>query len=149
METMNEELQSANAELQEMNEQLRNRTTALDQAYAFQKSILASVDVGIVTIDREFRITLWNERAEDLWGLRAAEVQGFSLLDLDIGLPVEKLEEPVRRFLAGEAGEKEKIVLEATNRRGQAIFCTVSHALRSDGVGETEGVILLMEEERR
>jgi two-component system CheB/CheR fusion protein len=147
METMNEELQSANAELQEMNEELRSRTSDLDRAYAFQESILASVDVGIVAVDREFKITLWNDRAEDLWGLRSGEVQDLSLFDLDIGLPVEELEGPIRRFLAGEAGEKQEIVLEATNRRGRTISCTVSQTIRSGSDGQAEGIILLMNEE--
>lgn len=137
---MNEELQSANAELQEMNEQLRARTVELDQAHAFLESILASVDVGIVAIDREFKITLWNDRAEDLWGLHAGEVQGRSLLEL---------EKPIKSFLAGEAGERQEVVLEATNRRGQAILCSVSQTIRCGSDGKAEGVILLMEEERK
>jgi two-component system CheB/CheR fusion protein len=149
METMNEELQAANAELQEMNELLRARTVELDRAHAFLESILASVDVGIVAIDREFKITLWNDRAEDLWGLHAREVQGRSLLELDIGLPVEELEKPIKSFLAGEAGERQEVVLEATNRRGQAILCSVSQTIRCGSDGKAEGVILLMEEERK
>jgi two-component system CheB/CheR fusion protein len=148
METMNEELQSANAELQALNDQLHNRTRDLNRVNAFLESILASVDVGIVVIDRQFTITLWNERAEDLWGLRAEEVQGQSLLELDIGLPVQELEKPVKRFLAAENGEKEKIELNATNRRGQIIKCNVTRTIRRDPDGEPEGVVLLMEEER-
>lgn len=149
METMNEELQSANAELQAMNDQLHNRTRELNRVNAFLESILTSVDVGIVVIDRQFTITLWNERAEDLWGLRAEEVQGQSLLELDIGLPVEELEKPFQRFLAVENGEKEKIELNATNRRGQIIKCYVTRTIRRDPDGEPEGVVLLMEEERQ
>ncbi len=144
METMNEELQSANAELWAMNEQLRNRTRQLDRANAFLESILASVEVGIVVIDREFEISLWNDQAEDLWGLRAEEVEGQSLLELDIGLPVKELKAPVERFLAGEAKDH-KVELEATNRRGQTIQCYVTRTIRRDRGGEPEGVVLLME----
>ena len=147
METMNEELQSANAELQAINDQLRNRTSELDQVNAFLESILSSVDVGVVAIDQNFIIQLWNERAEDLWGLRAAEVEGSSLLDLDIGLPVDELKEPVEKFLAGE-DEEQKVALEAVNRRGKAIHCYVTRSIRRDVDGDPEGVVLLMEEEQ-
>jgi two-component system CheB/CheR fusion protein len=147
METMNEELQSANAELQAMNEELRDRTRDLDRANVFLESILASVDVGVVVIDRDFCIQLWNERAEDLWGLRAHEVEGLSLLELDIGLPVGELKEPVEQFLVGESGD-DPIVLEATNRRGQAIRCYVTHSIRREIDGTAEGVVLLMESKR-
>jgi len=38
-------------------------------------------------------------------------------------------------------------VLEATNRRGRAISCTVSQTIRSGSDGQAEGIILLMNEE--
>jgi two-component system chemotaxis response regulator CheB len=147
LETSNEELQSANAELQAMNDELRQRTVALNRSNAFLDSILSSVDVGVVAIDRNFQITLWNDRAEDLWGLRAKEVEGLSLLKLNIGLPVEELKEPVEPFLAGQAGD-ENVVLEAFNRRGQAINCYVTRTIRRDPGGEPEGIVLLTEEEQ-
>jgi two-component system CheB/CheR fusion protein len=148
METMNEELQSANAELQTMNDELRDRTRDIHGANAFLESILSSVDVGVVTIDRDYCIQLWNKRAEDLWGLRANEVRGQSLLELDIGLPVRELQEPIERFLAGKT-EGRRVVLDAINRRGQAIRCYVTRTIRRDVDGDPEGVVLLMEEERQ
>jgi two-component system CheB/CheR fusion protein len=148
METMNEELQSSNAELQSMNEQLRDRTLELNRLNAFLESILASVDVAVVVIDRDFVVSLWNERAEDLWGLRSEEVEGHSLLELDIGLPVVNLKEPVDRFLSGEADDG-KIELDAINRRGKSIKCYVTRTVRLDEEGEPEGVVLLMEEAQK
>jgi two-component system CheB/CheR fusion protein len=147
LQTTNEELQSTNEEMETMNEQLRHQTAELNRVNAFLESILASVDVALVVIDREFKVSLWNERAEDLWGLRSNEVVDQSLLDLDIGLPVDDLKEPVERFLAGEA-EEEKLELEAINRRGRTIRCHETRTIRLDEEGEPEGVVLLMEEER-
>ncbi|MFZ6030128.1 MAG: CheR family methyltransferase [Chloroflexota bacterium] len=147
METMNEELQSVNNDLQAMNDDLRERTYALDQANSFLQSILSSLNVGVVAVDRNFVISMWNDRAEDLWGLYAAEVLGQSLLDLDIGLPVGALEEPLARFFAGKA-KNEDVVLDAVNRRGRAIRCHITYTLRRNCGGEVEGVVLLMEEER-
>lgn len=60
-----------------------------------------------------------------------------------------QLEEPIKRFLLGESSEKQMTVLEATNRRGRAISCTVSQTIRSDTAGGAVGVILLMQEERK
>lgn len=148
METMNEELQSANTELQNMNDQLRMGSLEFDRVNAFLESILASLDVGVVAIDRQFTISLWNDRATDMWGLRREEVLGCSLLELDIGLPVGQLEEPVRRFLAGHVDKKDKLVLDAVNRRGQKIKCYVTRTIHRDVGGETEGVVLLIEEAR-
>jgi two-component system CheB/CheR fusion protein len=147
METMNEELQSANAELQTMNDELHQRTHDLNEANAFLSSVLSSVHLGVIVLDRDFRVLLWNDRAEDLWGLRADEVRGRSLLNLDIGLPVAELQQPVLDFMAGDAS-RGQLLLEAINRRGQKCRYQVSLTLRYDAQGDVAGVVLVMEEQR-
>ena len=94
LETMNEELQSTNEELssinmelQAINDELRLRTEELNEVNAFMESILASMRGGVVVVDRELKVQVWNARAEDLWGLRPDEAEHRHLLSLDIGLP--------------------------------------------------------------
>jgi two-component system CheB/CheR fusion protein len=148
METINEELQSSNAELQSLNTELRQRTQELNQSNAFLESILASVSVGVVVVDQDFTILLWNRRSTDLWGLRADEVIGRSLLALDIGLPVEEIREPLIKFQQDE-GEKKTLTLEAINRRGQRVRVPITLTKCLDGTGRHQGVAVLMEEERQ
>jgi two-component system, chemotaxis family, CheB/CheR fusion protein len=143
LETMNEELHSTNEELETMNEELRLRTTDLNQSNAFLRSILAALRAGVAVVDRQLTVLVWNHRAEDLWGLRADEVQGKSLLGMDIGLPVEQL--PLPAFLAGKA-DFEVVSLAATNRRGRAIQCQVTCTPFLGSEGERAGVVLLMED---
>jgi two-component system CheB/CheR fusion protein len=88
---------------------------------------------------------MWNLRAEDLWGLRADEVRGKGLLNLDIGLPVAELRTVIRSCLAGEAVRQE-VVLDAVNRRGKKIKCRVTCSPLVAGSKQREGVILMMEE---
>jgi two-component system CheB/CheR fusion protein len=83
-----------------------------------------------------------------MWGLRSGEVKNLSLLDLDIGLPVEELKIPIERFLADNE-ENEKVILDATNRRGQSIRCSVMRTVRANPDGAPQGVVLLMEEVRK
>ena len=142
LETINEELQSSNEELQTINDELRQRTREVNQANAFMNSILASLQAGVVVVDRQFRILSWNDASEDLWGLRADEVQEQTILNLDIGLPVERLAEPLRRCLTGEV---EGMEIEAINRRGQTIQCCLSFYPLIDPQKDRIGVILLME----
>jgi two-component system CheB/CheR fusion protein len=73
---MNEQLQSSDEEMQEGTVELRGRTDEVNQANAFLGSILSSLHHVAVVLDREFNILMWNERASDLWGLRADEVRG-------------------------------------------------------------------------
>jgi two-component system CheB/CheR fusion protein len=144
LETMNEELHSTNEELQTINDELQLRTNDLNQANAFLHSILTSFRSGVVVVNREFNITSWNEAAEDLWGLRADEVEDRSIFSLDIGLPVDRLREPMRQCLAGEQ-ERPQIIVDALNRRGRSIQCCVSFNPLRDHNKECQGVILMME----
>ncbi|PSF37848.1 chemotaxis protein CheR [Aphanothece hegewaldii CCALA 016] len=148
LETMNEELQSSNEELQTLNEELHRRTTELNSVNTFLSSILGSMRGGVVVIDRDLRILIWNDKAEDLWGLRADEVQGKYFLNLDIGLPVDPILQPIRNCLASLSYEPEEVILNAINRRGKAIKCRVTFTPLVDNRQTIQGAILLMEEQK-
>ena len=147
LETMNEELQSTNEELETINDELNLRTNELNTSNSFLETILGNLKVGVVVVDREFRILNWNAHAEDLWGLRASEIMGTSLLGLDIGLPVENLKHPIRSVL-DEKSTIQEIILPAINRRGKTIQCRITCTTFTGGTKEPRGVVLMMEEEK-
>jgi two-component system CheB/CheR fusion protein len=142
LETMNEELQSTNEELRAMNDQLQQRSEDLDRVNHYLETILSSLRAAVVVVDRALQVKVWSEKAEDLWGLRSDEVQGQSLLDLDIGLPVKELGQPLKDCLGG-AGEGE-VALDSVNRRGRRIRCRVRCTPMKGQ--EVDGIILVMEE---
>jgi two-component system, chemotaxis family, CheB/CheR fusion protein len=142
---MNEELQSTNEELETTNTELRMRSDELNTANAFLASILTGLEVAVVVVDPKLQVLAWNHRAEDLWGLRANEVQGRHLMNLDIGLPVEQLRQPVHAVLAGETQRAEP-TLQCRNRRGKDIRCPIRCTPLTGTTGEMLGAILLMEE---
>jgi two-component system, chemotaxis family, CheB/CheR fusion protein len=97
-----------------------------------------------VVLDDELRVTAWNAGAGELWGLRGDEVEGQHFMNLDSGLPVEKLRTALRRVLAGTEVEQ-PIVVEATNRRGRAISCRVRISPLHDSGDAPKGLIIFME----
>jgi two-component system, chemotaxis family, CheB/CheR fusion protein len=145
LETMNEELQATNEELETTNTELRMRSDELNTANAFLASILAGLEMAVIVIDPKLQVLAWNHSAEDLWGLRASEVQGRHLMNLDMGLPVEQLRQPVRAVLAGET-ERAELTIDCRNRRGKMIRCPIRCTALTAGSGERLGAILLMEE---
>jgi len=145
LETMNEEMQSTNEELQTINDELRQRTDELNQSNAYLNSILASLRGGVAVVDTRLAISMWNSGAEDLWGLRFDEVKGHSLVNLDIGLPVGKLRNPLQACLADGAGQQE-LILDAVNRRGRKIKCRISINPLANLHGQRLGAIIMMEE---
>ncbi|MBD1921363.1 PAS domain S-box protein [Microcoleus sp. FACHB-831] len=146
LETMNEELQSTNEELQAVNDEMRRRSEELNQVNAFLESILTSLRGGVVVVDRDFHVQIWNYKAQDLWGLRSEEVQGQHFLNLDIGLPVEELRQLIRGCLVGEYSYH-YIMLDAINRRGRTIQCKVSCTPLLGINTEIRGAILVMDEQ--
>jgi two-component system CheB/CheR fusion protein len=141
---MNEELQSTNDELQSVNGELQQRGDQLDEANVYLQSILGGLGRGVIVLDREMTVRLWNHWSEDLWGLRAEEVEGRHFINLDIGLPVDRLLPAIRVCL--ESGAEQHLTIDARNRRGRDFLCTVTATF----LGEAEapvGVIVLMEEQ--
>ena len=145
LETTNEELQSTNEELETINEELRHRTDELNRVNLYLESILGSLRIGVVVLDRDLNVSIWNPRAGDLWGLLPSEVEGRALLNLDIGLPVGQLRDLILSCLERKA-EHDELMLNAVNRRGKAIRCRVTCVPLADSDGEIRGVVLLMEE---
>jgi len=145
LETMNEELQSSNEELETMNDELRHRTLELNDMNAFLETILTTIGLAVVVLDRQQHVQIWNGQARELWGLTSDEAEDQHFLSLDFGLPVEQLKGPIRSCLAGEDGRQE-LTLAATNRRGRDFQCRISClplGARSDG--SVSGVIIMME----
>jgi two-component system CheB/CheR fusion protein len=83
-----------------------------------------------------------------LWGLRDDEVEGEHLLNLDIGIPVQRIRAPVRRVLAGEKGSE--VELDGHDRRGKPVRVKIVVAPLDSlpGTEEPFGAILLMSAER-
>jgi two-component system CheB/CheR fusion protein len=142
LETTNEELQSTNDELQTINNTLRDRTAELDSTKAFLQGILTSLPLGVVVLDAGMHVRAWNPGAEDLWGLRQDEVLDQQFLNLDMGLPTDRLRPLIRAVLAGDS-VREEATIEAVNRRGRSVKVELSciPLLDRPGVG---GAILTM-----
>ena len=145
LETMNEELQSTNEELNTMNDELRLRTEDLHQVNAFLESILGGLHAGVAVTDGELRVQAWNERARDLWGLRAGEVHGKHLMNLDFGLPIDQVM-PLLRGVVNNGSQDGEVKLEATNRRGRQIEVRVRVSPMNGPEGDVRGAIVVMEE---
>ncbi|HVX23437.1 MAG TPA: CheR family methyltransferase [Acidimicrobiales bacterium] len=143
LETTNEELQSTNEELENTNEELRVRTGQLDEVNQFLQSVLSGLQSGVVVVNPELQVREWSQQAEELWGLRADEVDGRHFLNLDIGLPVDRLRTPIRSVLA-DGSVRHQLTVPAVNRRGRAITCAVTVSpLMAEGA--VVGAILLMD----
>lgn len=140
-ETMNEELHSGNEELETMNEELRLRTDEAQRANEFMVSVLSSLQDGVIVLGAELQILAWNYQSEELWGLRADEVLGKHLLNLDIGLPTDDFRGHIRTCVT--TGEPQRATVRAVNRRGKPIECVVDFTPLRGAFQNGRGAIIL------
>jgi two-component system CheB/CheR fusion protein len=97
----------------------------------------------VVVVDADLLVRVWNEQAEELWGVRRDEAAGRNLLSLDIGLPLDQVRPLVMALMSGDR-EEVSGVLPAVNRRGRPVLVTVTGSPLRDADAVT-GVILVME----
>ncbi|MEU5880770.1 CheR family methyltransferase [Spirillospora sp. NPDC047279] len=145
LETMNEELQSTNDELQEINDALRVRSEELDSTNSFLGSVLRSLGSATIVVSEALRVQVWNQGAEELWGVRAEEAQGRDLLTLDIGLPLADLESPLRQLNGETSPAGAAVRVAAVNRRGRPIELAVELKQLRDEDGGVRGFIIVMD----
>jgi two-component system CheB/CheR fusion protein len=144
LETMNEELQSTNDEVHTINGTLHERSVELDNAKNFLDSLISSVQLGMVVVDREMRVVVWNRGCEDLWGLRADETTGTRLTELDIGLPLDGVRPLIGNAFVDPDSSGEAVV-DAVNRRGRPARVRVVCTSFRSSLGTVGGALLLME----
>jgi two-component system CheB/CheR fusion protein len=143
LETMNEELQSTNDELHTVNDELRIRGDEVDQLNHFLQAILTSFRGGVVVVDAQRKVLVWNAQAAELWGLREDEVMSQDFVAIDIGLPTARLADALTAAIEGHS-QYEEVELDAITRRGRSVRCRVSITpLLSRGT--PDGAILVME----
>ena len=145
LETMNEELQSTNEELATINDELRQRSADLNQVNSFFDTVLRATGLGVIVLDAEGRVVVWDALSEELWGLRAEETLDRELRSLDIGLPIDT-HWPALSAALGPGGQRGELVVEARNRRGQPVTCRMSLIpLSGHESGLEGGAIILVE----
>jgi two-component system CheB/CheR fusion protein len=145
LETMNEELQSTNDELHTINDTLRERTTELGEARLFLNSLINSITLGLVVVDREMRVIAWNSGSAELWGVRTDETVGKPLGQLDIGMPMDSVK-PLIGTAYVDPDAMGQTSVQAVNRRGRHITVLVTCSSFRAADGTVNGALLLMEE---
>jgi two-component system CheB/CheR fusion protein len=143
LETMNEELQSTNEELETVNQELHERNTEVDRLNRFMSAMLGGIEAALVVLASDLRVEAWNRRSEDMWGLRAEEVNGQSFLNLDIGLPLQQIRDLLRAFISGDGGGSAEV--DARNRSGHSFRCQLTLS-KLKGDGSSENIMLMMVE---
>ena len=92
LEASNEELQATNEELSTLNQQLRTRSDQLEHLNNDLENIQASLNQGMVIVDRQLRITRFSPLAVRVFGLVESDL-GQPLIGVPTTVPLPELRE--------------------------------------------------------
>ena len=156
LETTNEELRSSNDELESTNIDLKTTTEAVEnlnstlvdanrdlQHYSVRhRQVMDNFPAAIVVLNSRLLVTEWNDAAVTMWGLSQDEVLDEPFFGLELGLPLESLQAPVRACRA-EGAQPTSLELAAVDGSGRRFTCRVR--VLPVGAGRERSAMLVME----
>ncbi len=122
---------------------LREKETAFDQLDVLHRSIIESVDTGILTIDLQGRIKSFNRAAEEITGFSFKEVENMNIADL---FPA------YAQFVAGtQMGndpkpERRRVEIRIESKREKPLTLGCSLSFLNDGQGKRIGDIMVFQD---
>ena len=121
-----EELQSINAALISVNQQLKHQVDELGRANDDLQNLMASTAIATILLDLELRVTLFTPSAEPIFHLLPADV-GRALTDLAPRVEYPQMASDARRVL------DELVPVEREVRTGDGVFLARGLPYRSGG----------------
>ena len=135
---LEEQFEYLNIKLEETNHELRKSLEEKDRVSNYLNNILESMSGGVLVVDLEGNITLFNQAAEEITGLAQQEVQGYpyaQVIGLDAGRELSVLH-TLETFQSLTNREKN---LQLEN--GRTIPLGFSTALVRDAEGNVLGAV--------
>jgi len=122
---------------------LEEKVTAFDQLDQLHRSIIQSIDAGIVTIDLLGRIKSFNRAAEEITGYAPAAVEGLNITEIFPGYA--GLHERLDRHHASDS-HKNRAEMTLKNKSDQLLILGCSISALKDSLGKQIGDMLLFQD---
>ncbi|HEY2027839.1 MAG TPA: CheR family methyltransferase [Myxococcales bacterium] len=147
LETANEELQSINAELDATDRELAHRTSEMTTFGFIQRTIIRSLGVGVIVLDEQGRVKVWNLAAERLLGVGEDDAMNQVLWTLHVPALSRAVIQRLRKTLQQQSSLRaERVQYELPS--GGTGNATVAAIPIIDG-GKTLGSLIMFEDVTR
>jgi PAS domain S-box-containing protein len=110
----------------------------------FNENVVQSVQDGIVAVDRDFRITLWNKAMEEIRGFKAEEVLGNVITEVFPHVIEQGLDELFQAALDGEVVEGTNFSYQMPN--GETVYTNERFLPLKDQAGAVIGAFSIVED---
>jgi two-component system NtrC family sensor kinase len=123
------------------------RATELELLKEFNESIIESINVGLLAVDPQGRITGCNSALEDLLGVRRDEATGAHVEDLFADDFAETLQQVLGADAWAVADVRHIYKLHTATRHGRSLILNIAVApLRRTASGEHTGALVVLED---
>ncbi len=138
MGSLNRAFNRMAAQLQKHREEMVEVNKQIDQRRRLMEAVLSGVTAGVIALDKEQHITLYNRSAEQLLAIRSAGIQGkhINVVFPEVQQVLDKMERSHHRLLQQEI---------SMNRKDQRITFLV-RLVREGPEEETEGYIVTFDD---
>ncbi len=143
---LQDSVRGINTELEETNTRLVSAVRAHSEVASYLTNILSSIPSGVIVVDREGRIVLFNKAAENITGYRATEVTGrhySEVFDVNAG----DRSTPLFTLVSGYSVEAEEKRIKTIS--GELIPVSFSTSLILDENSEIKGAVEVITDLRR
>ena len=122
---------------------LEEKVTAFDQLDLLHRSIIESIDTGIVTINLQGRIKSFNRAAEDITGYASMEIENINVIEIfpEYGALREKLNRT-----SDPDARKNRVEMTLQGKSGVSLVLGCSVSLLKDNQGKRIGDILVFQD---
>lgn len=110
-ETSNEELQSTNEELTTVNQELQIKSAELTSTNTDLENVLKSLGFPLVVVDRQLRVTRFNNDARRIFDLMPDDV-GQTITSVPCAVDLPNLREVLRRVIEGGSPDEQEVKLD-------------------------------------
>jgi two-component system nitrogen regulation sensor histidine kinase NtrY len=141
--SMAEDLEQSRAGLTQANKQLEEQYQALIAKNHYVQAILDNITAGVVSLDRQGRVSTMNRAAESILGLQSGALIGHSALEL-LGPAHRNLVHEVSALLKSSPGSQWQRRLDL-NVDGQTVKLLVNAVALMDNEGSESGIVAVFE----
>ena len=141
--SMAEDLEQSRSNLTQANRQLEEQYQALIAKNHYVQAILENITAGVVSLDRNGRVTTMNRAAESILGLESGTLLGQSALDM-LGPAHRGLVQEVSHLLKSSPGSQWQRRLDM-EVGGEAVKLLVNAVALMDSEGGDSGIVAVFE----
>ena len=141
---MTEDLRGSKSKLEEANVSLQQSNLELDRRRAYTEAVVDTIASGVLSLDREGRITTFNPSAERILGVWGDQLRGRPVSDAFKELGLDLLQHAYDRMLADGRGSLS--VEGPVEVKGKFLTIGLNCARMKDEAGKDLGFVLVFED---